>query len=435
MCQVVLAVAHDGCHGKPLDVVGTLLAVAVHYVVDGALVILLEDVGIEDVLPHKLLVGYGSNDIASVAEEEDDIVDVRAVGHKLVLLQAGADEALFAVDVEFLVGFDDFGRVDDVEVAQFSTAGELLAVLLLQHTEPLYRILYDVGQVVLYLLHVVLQTGNQLFRLVRVELQDAGHLDFHQFQDIFLGHFTHKRGVVGSEAVVDVLAGSIHVLGLFKLAVLVDALFDEYLLQRGEVQAFQKFVLAYLQFASQQVQCVVHRLAQYVAHVEEVRLSLVDDAAVGRDAYLAVGKGIQGIDGLVARCTWGQVYQYLYVARCQVFHLAYLDFPLLAGLHDGVAYSGHRLAIRNLFHGQGLVVYLFNAGTHAHGAAPLAVVVLADVDAASRLEVGIEAELFVVQVLDSCFAQLVEVVWQYLRGEAHGDALHSLGQQQRELDG
>ena len=67
--------------------------------------------------------------------------------------------------------------------------------------------------------------------LVLVELQDAGHLDFHQAEDVILRHFTHELRIVRSEPFVDVFAGSIHVFGLFELLVLVDALFDEYLFQ------------------------------------------------------------------------------------------------------------------------------------------------------------------------------------------------------------
>ena len=97
--DVVLAVAHNGGHGKALDVSGAFLAVAVAQVVDGALVVLLEHVGIEYVLAHELLVGHRGDKVASVAEEDDDVVQVGAVGQELVFLQTGSDETLLAVDV------------------------------------------------------------------------------------------------------------------------------------------------------------------------------------------------------------------------------------------------------------------------------------------------------------------------------------------------
>ena len=53
----------------------------------------------QDVLAHEELIGYAHHLHASVAVEDDDIVDVGAVADELVLLQSGADEALLAVDV------------------------------------------------------------------------------------------------------------------------------------------------------------------------------------------------------------------------------------------------------------------------------------------------------------------------------------------------
>ena len=285
--------------------------------------------------------------------------------------------------------------------------------------------LFDVG----------FHAGDGFFGLVGVELEDARHLDFHQPQDVVLGHLAYEGGVVGRQAQVDVLAGGVHVRGLFELAVLVDALFDEYFFERGEVQAFHDFATAYLEFAAKQGQGVVYGLAQHVAHGEEVGLLSVDDAAVGRDAHLAVGEGVEGVDGLVRRRARRQVHQYLDAARCQVLHLAYLDFALLAGLHDGVAHAGHGLAVGDFADGERLVVYLLDFRADAHRAAAFAVVVLRHVDAAARLEVGVEAEVFAVEVADGGVAQLVEVVGQDFGRQADGNAFHALGQQQGELDG
>ena len=284
-----------------------------------------------------------------------------------------------------------------------------------------------------YLGNVLLHAGNQLVGPVRIELEDARHLYLHQLEDVVLGHFADKGGVVRRQALVDVLAGSVHALGLFKLLVLIDAFLDEYLLQRGEVQAFHDFAPANLQLAAQQGLGVVHRLAQHVAHRQEVGLLVVYHAAVGRYAHLAVGKGIEGVDGLVRRHARCQVHQYFHVVRGEVFHLAYLDFSFLAGFHDGVAHAGHRLAVGNFADGERLVVHLLYLGAYAHAAAPFAVVVLRHIYRAPRLEVRIELERLFVQVADGSLAQLVEVMGQYLGRQAHGNALHALCQEQGEL--
>ena len=76
----------------------------------------------------------------------------------------------------------------------------------------------------------------------------ACHLDFHQAQDVILGHFAHHLGVERGEPLVDVGTGGVHVFGLLEAAVFVDALFDEDFLQRGEVQGLQGLVALYFQF-------------------------------------------------------------------------------------------------------------------------------------------------------------------------------------------
>ena len=200
------------------------------------------------ILAHKQLVGHAYHLVSSVLVEQDYIVHVRAVGHKLVLLQGGTYESLFAVDVQLFVGFHHLGRFDGVEVAQLGASRIVGPVLVLQHFVPVDGVVYDVSQLEVYFLYLLLDACDVLVGLVLVELQDALHLYFHQSQDVVLGHLAYKLRVVGCQSFVDVFAGFIHVFGLFKLLVLVDAFFDEYLFQRGEVQAFQQFPLAYLQF-------------------------------------------------------------------------------------------------------------------------------------------------------------------------------------------
>ena len=79
-------------------------------------------------------------------------------------------------------------------------------------------------------------TGDQFIGFVGVELQDASHLDFHQFENILFGHFTDKARVERSQAVVDMCAGGVHVFGLLELFVLIDSFFDKYLFEGSEME-------------------------------------------------------------------------------------------------------------------------------------------------------------------------------------------------------
>ena len=65
------------------------------------------------------------------------------------------------------------------------------------------------------------------------------------------------------------------------------------------MQLFEQLAFSDLEFLADEVFRAVRRVAEHVADGEELRLVVLDHAAVGRDADLAVGEGIEGVDGLV----------------------------------------------------------------------------------------------------------------------------------------
>ena len=156
----------------------------------------------------------------------------------------------------------------------------VLAVFVLEELEPVGGHLGKVRQVAVYLLDFGFQTRHQFVGLVLIELQDALHLDFQQFQDVVLRYLAHQRGVVGRQAVVDMFADGIDGGCLFEFLVLIDAFLDEDLLQRLEVELFQKFVLADLEFLTDEVLRTFNTMTQYVADREELRLVVLNHTTV-----------------------------------------------------------------------------------------------------------------------------------------------------------
>ena len=192
----------------------------------------------EHVLAHKHLVRHTDDLVFSVFVEDDDIVDVRTVADKLVLLQPCADEAIGAIDVEFLVGLSHLCSLDGVEIANLREARMFLAVFVLEELEPTGGHFHQIGQITINFLNLGLDTGHQFVGLFLIELQDALHLDLQQFQDVVLRHLTNEGGIVGRQTVVDMLTDLIDVRRLLELTVLIDTLFDENLFQRLEMELF-----------------------------------------------------------------------------------------------------------------------------------------------------------------------------------------------------
>ena len=91
------------------------------------------------------LVGHLNDLELAILVEDDDVVDVGAVAYKLVLLQAGADETVGTVDIEFLVGLGNLAGHDGVKLADDGAARVLGTVFGLQALEPFDGVFGELG--------------------------------------------------------------------------------------------------------------------------------------------------------------------------------------------------------------------------------------------------------------------------------------------------
>ena len=442
--EIVFAVVCDARHVEALDVVRPILAVAIHHIVDGSLVVFLEHGDVHDL--GFLLLGlraFGLTDVhflrhtrhlvRSVAVEDDHIVDVRAVLHKLVLLQRSTHETVGAVHIEFLVRLHHFGRFDRVERANLSAAWVFVGITRLDGFKPVDRHLRHVCQIVVDLFEFGLDARNEFVGLRLVELQNARHLDFEQAQQVVAGHFAHEIFFERFETPVDVQQRRINVGRILIGFVFIDALVDEDAFQRSEHHALEQFAAANLQLATQEVGGVRHIRAQHLAHRHKTRRVGVDDTAVGRNAHFAIRKRIERIERLVARHAGGEMNENFDLLGREVLDLTNLDAPLIGRLLDAFAQRVHRFAVGQFGDRNGFAVAFFHPCTHLDTTAAQSVVVARHVDETARLEVGKEVELFPAQAGDGRITEFAEVVRQDFRTQAHGDTFRSLRQEQGKL--
>ena len=66
------------------------------------------------------------------------------------------------------------------------------------------------------------------------------------------------------------------------------------------MELFEKFVTTYFQFALDEILSEIHTLAKHITDSEELWHAVINDAAVGRYAYLTISESIERIDSLVA---------------------------------------------------------------------------------------------------------------------------------------
>src|SRR4051812_32075471 len=108
---------------------------------------------------------------------------------------------------------------------------------------------------------------------------------------------------------------------------------------------------------------------------EKPRLVGYDHAAVRRNAYLALGKGIQRIDRHIRRNAWQQMHLNLHLGSGIVDHFADLDLAGIIRLNNAVDHAASGNTIRYLLDGQRFLIDLFDLRPYLDLAAAQALVV------------------------------------------------------------
>lgn len=135
--DVIQLVAGHGGYIESLDEVIALLAVAVNTVVDGALIVLLEYLYMEDILADEYLVCYLGDFKLAILIEDDDVIEVGAVAYEFILLQPCTNETFLTVDIEFLVSFYHLGNLNGIKVSDFCFARMVFPYFPLRYSNQL----------------------------------------------------------------------------------------------------------------------------------------------------------------------------------------------------------------------------------------------------------------------------------------------------------
>ena len=332
--DVVLLVARDGLDSAALHHDRAVLAVAVQHVVDRALVVALEDPDVVDALLEEGLVAHLGDDVAAVLREDDHVVDVRAVADRFGVLHrlADAEEALGAVDVELGIGHGDLRGLDVVELTQLGAALLALAVLVADTLVVGHGVLGEMVEVVLRGLDVLLDLTDLVVGLVAVVTRDADELQFRQALHVGERDLAAQPFLERFEPLVHGGVGLFAALAA--LDELVELVLDENAFERRGMPGFVQFAEPDLQLASQQPLGMLGRAAQDFAHAQEMGFLLPDDAGVGRDRNLAVGEGVEGVDGFVARLVGRNLDDDFDLVGRIVVDLPDFDLALVVGLDD-----------------------------------------------------------------------------------------------------
>ena len=201
LSDVVQLVAGHRRHVESLDEVITLFSIAINAVVDGALVVFLEYLYVEDVLSYEYLVGHLHDLEFSVFIEDDDVVEVGTVAYEFILFESGSYESFLSVDKQLLVGFYHLGHLDGVEVAYLGLARMELAVFAFEVFKPVDGHIGHVRKVIFNLSQFCLNFHQEIIRLILIIFKNTLHLDFEQFENVFPGDFAMESILYHSLAI------------------------------------------------------------------------------------------------------------------------------------------------------------------------------------------------------------------------------------------
>ena len=128
-----------------------------------------------------------------------------------------------------------------------------------------------------------------------------------------------------------------------------------------------------------------------------------------------------------------QMHLYLHLGSRIVVYTLSFDLAFVYRFENTVDKRRRGLAERYLADNERPVVELLYLRPHLQSAAPLPVIILADINGATRGKVGIKRERLAAQILDGRIANLIEVMRQQLAAQPNGNTLGPLRQEQREL--
>ena len=226
---------------------------------------------------------------------------------------------------------------------------------------------------------------------------------------------------------------SVYVGSIFVGFVFINAFVDEDTFQGSKHHTLQQFSTANFQLALQQGFGVVDIAFEHVFDGDETRSVFVDDAAVGGDAHFAIGEGVEGIEGFVARHTGRKMDENLHILCGEVLDLTDFDAPFVGGFLDAFAERVYRFSVGEFGDGDGFAIALFHSCTHLDGSSAKSVVIARNIDESAGLEIGIEGEIFFLQIRDGGLAEFTKVVGKDFSTQPHGDAFCALCEQEGEF--
>ena len=277
-----------------------------------------------------------------------------------------------------------------------------------------------------------LDSLNLLVGLLGIITSDADKLQVGQVDDIIQHHRLTQQLLEGFECLIHclvrLLARGATLHHLIYLVLNKDSL------QRAGMPLLGKLSQTNLQLSTQQPLSTLGTTTQNLAHTNKAGLLVADNTGIGRDTNLAIGKGIECINGLVGRLITRHLDYQLNILGCVIVNVANLNLTSLVCFDNRLLDTLGGCSEGYLADYQSTLVALGNLGTHLHSTTTQTIIISAHIRKTTCREVGIEFKTLAFQMSDCCIDKFIEVVRKNLRCKTHSNTLNTLSKQQRELN-
>ena len=198
----------------------------------------------------------------------------------------------------------------------------------------------------LCLFDLVFEAADEFVGFEGIELRDTLDLDLGEPDDVLLGDFAEKHAEVRAEALPDLFDDRFP--GFAFLDASIDPLLDEDFFETGKMPLLLEFSQLDFEFLLEEFPGLLGAVLENLADPEKAGLVVLNNAGVGGDADLAVGEGIECLEGLVGVDSCGKIDMDLDILCGAVLKSRDSDLALLVRFEDGVAEAGRGRSERDL---------------------------------------------------------------------------------------
>ena len=202
----------------------------------------------ENIRTDKDFLCYANDFVLTIAVENNNVIQIRAVAQELVFLETCSDKAFLAIDIEFFVGLNNGFDIDIGEVTHLRFTRILVSVFGFEVFKPANGIIGQMMQVFLGLLDFLLEVFHQLVGFFGVELGYTNHANIEEFFNILSFHLANKFGFKRLQGLVHKRNQLFLVSSRLVAFLLINAVLDKYTLKGSVEILLLQFGFLYLQF-------------------------------------------------------------------------------------------------------------------------------------------------------------------------------------------